>query len=73
MEKKVRRQYLKSSTFWSITPCSPLKVNWRFGKKYTASSRSKNMPSKKIAEPAIFTGFLLDSFFHPEDGCDIFL
>jgi hypothetical protein len=21
---------MKSSTFWDITPCSPLKVNWRF-------------------------------------------
>jgi hypothetical protein len=32
------------------------------------------MPSKKTAELAIFqAGFLLDSFFDPEDGCDIFL
>jgi hypothetical protein len=22
---------MKSSIFWNITPCSPLKVNWRFG------------------------------------------
>jgi hypothetical protein len=26
-----QRSSLKSSVFWDITPCSPLKVNWRFG------------------------------------------
>jgi hypothetical protein len=32
------------------------------------------MPSKKIAELAIFqAGFLLDSFFDLENGYDIFL
>jgi hypothetical protein len=24
----------KSTTFWNITPCSPLEVNWRFGGTY---------------------------------------
>jgi hypothetical protein len=27
-------QYMKSSIFWDITPCSPLKVNRRFGGIY---------------------------------------
>jgi hypothetical protein len=40
---------MKSTIFWDITPCSPLKVNWRFGGTSPPSSGSKNRPSKKPA------------------------
>jgi hypothetical protein len=36
--------YLKSTVFWDITPCSPLKVNGRFGGTSSPSSGSKNKP-----------------------------
>jgi hypothetical protein len=35
------------SIFWDITPCSPFKVNRRFGVTSPPYSRSKNTPSKK--------------------------
>jgi hypothetical protein len=35
-----------STIFWDITPCSPLKVNRRFGETSTPFSGSKNKPSK---------------------------
>jgi hypothetical protein len=38
---------LKSSVFWDITLCSPLKVNRRFGGIYRLNSKSA--PSKKLA------------------------
>jgi hypothetical protein len=37
---------MKSSTYWNITPCSPLKVNQRFGRTYRTPSVSKNKPCK---------------------------
>jgi hypothetical protein len=43
----------KSSTFWDMTPCTPLKVNRRFGGDMTPpSSGSKNKPNK---QPSIST------------------
>jgi hypothetical protein len=39
----------RSSIFWDITPCSPLKVNRRFGGKHFACSGLKNKLSKKPA------------------------
>jgi hypothetical protein len=48
---------MNNSKFWYITPCGPLKVNRRFG-----------------GTCYIFhAGFLLGSFFDPEDGSDMFL
>jgi hypothetical protein len=38
---------MKNIVFWDITPCSSLKVNWRFGGTSPRSSGSKNKPSKK--------------------------
>jgi hypothetical protein len=50
--------------FWEITPCSPLKVNQRFGGIYRRTSR------------VLFTCFhdgILRGLFDPEDGDDMFL
>jgi hypothetical protein len=42
---------MKNTIFWDITPCSPLKVNRRFGGTLP-SSGSKNKPSKRPVLPA---------------------
>jgi hypothetical protein len=65
----LRAVVMKSTIFWDITPCSPLKVNRRLG-------GSNNKPSKKPAwkqVASLHTGFLLGLVFHPEDGGDMFL
>jgi hypothetical protein len=49
---------LKSTIFWDITPCSPLKVSRRFGALLATSFHAR---------------FLLALFFDPEDGGDMFL
>jgi hypothetical protein len=36
--------YMKSTIFWDITPCSPMKVNRRFGGTSPPSTGSKNKP-----------------------------
>jgi hypothetical protein len=40
---------MNSSVFWDIMPCSPLKVNRRFGEHITYILRSKNKPGKIAA------------------------
>jgi hypothetical protein len=50
--------HLKSSVFWDITPCSPLKVIQR---------------DAGIMQSLLHTGFLRGLSFNPEDGGDIFL
>jgi hypothetical protein len=45
---------MKSCVFWNITPCSPLKVNRRFG-----GTRRYHLQ-----------GFLLGLFYKPEIGGD---
>jgi hypothetical protein len=69
---------MKSPTFWGITPCSRLKVNWRFGGTYRRHlqrrriSRARNQHEGKWqAEP--HTNFLLGLFLDPDYGRDMFL
>jgi hypothetical protein len=40
---------MKSTIFWDIMPCSPLKVNRHFGEHIAPFSGSNNKPSKKPA------------------------
>jgi hypothetical protein len=51
---------LKSTIFWYMKQCTPLKVNRRFGGK-----------CRKLAT-CFHSDFLLGLFFNPEDGGDIF-
>jgi hypothetical protein len=62
---------LKSTIFWDITPCNPLKLSRRFGGTY----RLHLHPSKKPAllVTCFHAVFFLGLFFDTEDGGDIFL
>jgi hypothetical protein len=51
---------MKSTIFWDITPCSPLKVNRRFGGIHRLHQ-------------GFHAGFLLGLFSEPEEGGDMFL
>jgi hypothetical protein len=66
---------IKSCIFWDITPCSPLKVNLRFGVTCRLHlqgqriSRARNQCESRALLAACFhAGFLLGLFFDPEDG-----
>jgi hypothetical protein len=72
---------MKSSSFWDITPCSPLKVNRRFGgtcclhlqgRRIKARKRYEAVSKYRTAEIAISFWFL-GLFFDPEDGGDMYL
>jgi hypothetical protein len=61
---------MKSSVFWDITPCSPLKVNRR--EEYVSSvfraeelRETRNQRGKQ--------SFLLGFYFDPENGDDMIL
>jgi hypothetical protein len=56
----LRAVVLKGSIFWDITSCNPLKVNRRFGGTCAISCY------------LLHAGFLLEWFYNPEDGGDIF-
>jgi hypothetical protein len=43
-------EVVKSNVLWDIMPCSPLKVNRRFGETSPSSSASKNKAGKKPTE-----------------------
>jgi hypothetical protein len=52
---------MKSSVFWEITPCIPLKSTDVLGEHVTGLAT------------CFHTGFMLGLFFDPEDGGDMFL
>jgi hypothetical protein len=55
--------FMKSTIFRDITPCSPFKVNRRFGGTYRLH----------LLATCFHAGFLLILFFDPEDGGDMLL
>jgi hypothetical protein len=70
---------MKSTIFWDITPCNPLKVNRRFGGTYCLHlqgrkiSRARNQLESRLVTYCD-AGFLLSlHIFDPEDGGDMFL
>jgi hypothetical protein len=69
---------MESTIFWDITPCSPLKVNGRFGGTYhlyLQGRRIREARNSVIAgdKQSFHDGFLLGLFFDSDDGADIFL
>jgi hypothetical protein len=70
-----------SSIYWDITPCSPRRVNRRFGGTCHLNLHGRRI-SKSI-KPArsrccsvchlLHSGFLLGLFFDPENGSDMLL
>jgi hypothetical protein len=72
--------FIKSIIFWSITPCSPLKVNRHFGGTYRLHLQGRRIrqaryqrESRCQAEFYFKAGFLLVLFLDPEDGGDMFI
>jgi hypothetical protein len=59
---------MKSSVFWGIIPYSPLKVSRRFGGTYRL-----HLQGESLLATFSHAGFLLDLFFDPKDGDDMFL
>jgi hypothetical protein len=64
---------MKSSIFWDITPLSPLKVNRRFGGTYLLHLRGRRISEARNRREEGSKSCLLDLFFKPEDGGDMFL
>jgi hypothetical protein len=74
---------MKSSIFWDITPCSPLKVNRRFGwtchlhlqgRRISQARNQREARSKQSTDCYLLhAGFLHGLFFGLEDGGDKFL
>jgi hypothetical protein len=72
---------MKTTIFWDMTPCSPLKINRRFGGAYRLHlqvrriSRARNQRESRYAVLAtcFHVGFFIDLFFVREDGGDMFL
>jgi hypothetical protein len=63
---------MKSYLFWDITPCSPLKVNRRFGGTYRLHLQGRGMSRARNQRESRWQaelGLLSD----PEDGGDMFL
>jgi hypothetical protein len=63
---------MKSTVFWDITPCSPLKVNRHFGGKYRLHIQDRKISSALFAT-CFHAGLLLGLFYDREDGGYMFL
>jgi hypothetical protein len=59
---------MKSAIFLDIMPCSPLKVNRRFGGTYRL-----HLQGRRISRASFHAGFLLGLVFDAEDGGDMIL
>jgi hypothetical protein len=67
---------MKSTIFWDITPCSPLKVKLRFGGTYRLHLHGRRISQARnqaLLANSFHGGFFLGSFFDPEDEGDMFL
>jgi hypothetical protein len=74
---------IKSSIFWNITLCSPLKVNGSWegtcrihfqGRSVSQARNQREADSEQNSTCyTLHSGFLLGLFFEPEDGGDMFL
>jgi hypothetical protein len=66
---------MKSTIFWDIMPCSPLKVDQRFRGTYHLHFQGRRISQANRAPLAtcFHAGFLLGLFFDPEDGGDMLL
>jgi hypothetical protein len=69
---------MKSTIFWDITPCSPLSIHRRFGGTYRfhlqgRKNKFSNKPAWKQVASSFHAGLLLNLFFDPEDGGNMFL
>jgi hypothetical protein len=63
---------IKSSVFWDMTPCSPLKTNRRFGGTCRLHLQGRRIQQNSACY-LLHTDFLLGLFFDSEDGDDMFL
>jgi hypothetical protein len=69
---------LKSSIFWDIMPCSPLKIKQRFGGTCCLHLQGRRISQARIqyesrCHSERHACFLLGLFFDPENGGDTFL
>jgi hypothetical protein len=64
---------MKSSFFWDMTPCSPLKINRLFGGTYRVHFQNRRKTKQKTKVKKVAAGFLPYLFFDHENGDDIFL
>jgi hypothetical protein len=70
---------MKNTVFWDIMPCSPLKINGRFGGIYHLHLQGSNKPNKIPASKQVairlatcFHAGILFGLFDPEDGVHIY-
>jgi hypothetical protein len=63
---------IKSAISWDIKPCSPLKVNWRFGGTYRLHLHGLKI-NRALLATCFHAGILLGLFLDSEDGGDMFL
>jgi hypothetical protein len=65
---------MKSTIFWEITPCSPLKINRRFGGTCRLHFHGRKIiQAINQCESRWQAELLLGIFFDPDYGSDIFL
>jgi hypothetical protein len=70
---------VKSSIFWDIILCNPLKANQHFGGtchlhlQGQRLSQARNQRERKWQAELFHTDLLRGLFFDPEDGGDMFL
>jgi hypothetical protein len=65
---------MKSTIFWHITACSPLKVNQSFGGAYPLHLHGRKSLTRSSVKSGLgFHAGILLGLFYPEDGGGIFL